>query len=296
MVRRVALAVLLLGGGCLIVNPAFTPDGETTRDGPTGDAPTTGDATTDTATSPTTGGDPTTGAWATSGEVTTGDPVTSDATVEMPPEGLPGCDADDVALVACYDFEPDPNDPSRLVDGSQFGNDGVQAGVSVVAGVVGQGVEILDATELVVPDDQTLGADAALSLSVWVRLAAAPPAGQRVGVLDKDAQWGLFIHDVDGLACTVAGAKASAAQPFPTRKWTHVGCVFDGRRLRLYLDGQPIADVPGGGAIGPNVAPLLLGCDSPGCDERMVGGNLDAVRIWNVAVPDDVICAHANGC
>ncbi|HEY0138020.1 MAG TPA: LamG domain-containing protein, partial [Nannocystis sp.] len=112
----------------------------------------------------------------------------------------------------------------------------------------------------------------------------------------KDGEWGLFIHGVDGLACTIAGLKLSAAQPFPTGTWTHVGCVYDGQELRVYIDGQMVANTPNNSSIADNNTTLLFGCNSPGCDERMVGGRLDAVRIWTAARTGAEICADADAC
>ncbi|HEY0136380.1 MAG TPA: hypothetical protein VGB85_19990, partial [Nannocystis sp.] len=171
-----ALLLPLLASGCLVVNPVFMLDEGTTsvaqtsvQDPLTTDAPPTSDGSGSATTGTTsmggtvggTTGDLTTGGATSMDTSTTGDPLdsgtdtststststdtdTDTGTSGGSPDGLPDCDPGDPALIACYDFEPDPNDPTRLVDGSQFDNDGVLSNVGVIAGVEGQAVEILE--------------------------------------------------------------------------------------------------------------------------------------------------------
>ena len=75
---------------------------------------------------------------------------------------------------------------------------------------------------------------------------------------------------------------AEGTVPISFDTWHHWAATFDGTFMRMYWDGALIAIVPHPGAIAATDAPLLLGAGvgSPFDSWR---GELDEVRIWNVA-------------
>ena len=64
-------------------------------------------------------------------------------------------------------------------------------------------------------------------------------------------------------------------------KWHHVAGVFDGKEVRLYLDGDVIARTPGSGRRRSNRLPLLIGADvdRSGNATSYFTGKLDDVRL-----------------
>ncbi len=84
-----------------------------------------------------------------------------------------------------------------------------------------------------------------------------------------------------------AGRYVTAVSPLTLQAGTtyRLAGVWDGSEVRLYLDGMPVAAVPGSGARTVNALPLYLGAD-PGSDgnpTRPVSGVLNDVRLSKVA-------------
>jgi hypothetical protein len=69
-------------------------------------------------------------------------------------------------------------------------------------------------------------------------------------------------------------------------RWHHVAGVYDGREVRLYVDGRRVAARPAGrgGRVG-NSLPLLIGADvtPTGGGGSFFDGEIDAVRLSSVA-------------
>lgn len=314
MVRGIAVSLALLASGCLAVNPSFDidasadasgtthialPPAVTTTDAPidatTSDA-TDGAATTDLAVATSTGDTTDAPAPETTTLETTLATTTGDATTDADPVvDVPACDPADASLIACYDFEPDLAEPTHLLDGSQYGNHGLRHGFGAVPGISGDAVQVLPNAQLSVPDSVSLDATAALSLAAWVWLPAAPAPGQRVGVIDKDGQWGLFIRDT-GPICITAGLSVAADVQLPAGAWAHLACIFDGHTLILHIDGQPVVSAVQSGTVAASDQPMMLGSNSPDYSEPMIGGRLDNVRVWNAALTPAALCTQAGAC
>ncbi|RYD57778.1 MAG: hypothetical protein EOP83_20995, partial [Verrucomicrobiaceae bacterium] len=64
--------------------------------------------------------------------------------------------------------------------------------------------------------------------------------------------------------------------------WHHIASIWDGETTTLYWNGEEIAKKRGGGAI----CPSFLGS---GDGKEFFKGQIDEVRVWNTALPKDVI-------
>lgn len=87
---------------------------------------------------------------------------------------------------------------------------------------------------------------------------------------------------------------------FPTKKWCHFACVYDGSQITMYLDGEPMGDpVKATGDIslvwsydyntpyGDNNGPFAIGYSAGG---RYLNGRVSEFRVWNVArTPADLL-------
>ena len=166
-------------------------------------------------------------------------------------------------------------------------------------GAPGFGVAALvgPATRMTVMEDgQTDDLDVpfAITFMAAVRLDE-PPAGTRVGVLDKEGQYSIFIGADGKLSCQVAGIKL----PGPVISvgvWTHLACSYEGMNVRMVVNGQLITSVLNVAPILQNEGALELGGNSPGVNnvglDRMTGA-LDAVEIWSRVLLPEEICVRA---
>ena len=76
----------------------------------------------------------------------------------------------------------------------------------------------------------------------------------------------------------------SPANSVQLNNWTHVAATYDGSDMKIYIDGNLVADQnhPGLNISNANNSHLLVG-ESPGFPGRVFNGIIDEVRIWNIA-------------
>jgi hypothetical protein len=190
------------------------------------------------------------------------------------------------SLVGCWRFE------GSAGDDSQYGNDGITANATFASGVSGQSIAIGPTTLVTIADATSLDVTNQFTFETWVLVTALP--GTRSGLLDNDGQYGLFIHALGEVRCTPGPGLTSAAGTITTGSWTHVACSYDGATLRIYKNGNEISSVAMTGALGVgNTNGLRLGSNSPSGDN--LAGQLDELRIWNVARTQPEICLAAGG-
>ncbi|WP_417749192.1 LamG-like jellyroll fold domain-containing protein [Rosistilla oblonga] len=74
---------------------------------------------------------------------------------------------------------------------------------------------------------------------------------------------------------------AKAQEKLPVGQWTHVAGVFDGKQVRLFIDGKPISAVDAKGKRKKNKHPLYVGADpdNSGQPTRPFIGKIDEVRL-----------------
>lgn len=151
------------------------------------------------------------------------------------------------------------------------------------------GVLVLDGQScLKVPAKQLKLPQGPLTLECWLR--GDDFTGRR-GLIAKteNSDYGLFCSDgtidfsvhLDGSyrSATSSGAVLRAGQ------WHHVAGVFDGREVRVYVDGKLIASKQAKGKRRTNKLPLIIGADvsSRGAGTSHFTGRIDEVRLSKVA-------------
>ncbi len=196
---------------------------------------------------------------------------------DAPPPPL--CDPTDPMLVGCWRFDGD------AIDDSAYGNDGTTAGVSFVPGNDGAAMHpITDSVR--VPDTASLAVSSAITIDVWLYAITLPIGGARMGIIDDDGQYGLFIRAGGEIFCTLAGVSspASAFGGLPVAAWTHVTCVYDGATIRIIVNGALVVSNTAGGTINTTGSAngVAIGGNSPSGD--LFNGWIDDLRVYGAAI------------
>lgn len=212
--------------------------------------------------------------------------VVSDAT---PDSALaPFCDAADSSLVACYELEGNGDDGSANMLHAQV------ASVEFAPGHRGMAMQFGPASAADVADSAALDVTA-ITLEAWINPRQLPSTGQRMGILDANGQYGLFLHESGELRCSASAASQVLAN-IAVDTWTHVACTYEPPMVRIYVNGVGFPSVTNGGALSMGVNGLSIAADNPpGSGSRLIG-LIDDVRLWSRARSSDEICVDAGAC
>jgi len=205
-------------------------------------------------------------------------------------------------LVARWTFDEDGG-PRCLDGGGKDFTASQQPGLPLkrTGGVFGSALDLAGKHLVAVQGGPDVAALERLTLSAWVR----PTAFQRYNEIfrkEDGAKRILFSFQEHGRILSLglnAGGYAECDAPITPGqvldgRWHHCAATFDGRTMRVYLDGREI------GALGRQ-GRLAAGGAAPGCIGSMAGhecfqGALDDLRFYADALSaDEVARLHANG-
>ncbi|MXV74151.1 LamG domain-containing protein [Candidatus Poribacteria bacterium] len=125
--------------------------------------------------------------------------------------------------------------------------------------------------------------------------AGHPPIARKGAV--GDSGWGLdtpggkvrgFIYNAPGNF-----AVADGATQMQLDTWHHLAMVYDGKEVRVYLDGELDAKVARGGDLHQNEASVWIG--KKAIESIWLDGTLDELRILNIAVTQEQIRKDMEG-
>jgi hypothetical protein len=158
--------------------------------------------------------------------------------------------------------------------------------------------ELSPGSSLLVPESAKLDVPQ-LTLEMWIRPAVAPAKDKVAGLFDNPGQYSMLFEDTRRVRCGLTGDdNANSEASVPLNMWSHVACRFDGRQLRIYINGQ-LSEcatfenrIEPGGVPGAAIGSRLIPGPLPVYRDRFTGG-VDNVRIYNSALPDDQICTAA---
>jgi len=137
---------------------------------------------------------------------------------------------------------------------------------------------------LAVPDSLLDLPDGPLTLECWFN---AESYGDRTGLLCKteSSEYGLFVNKAQAefhLFLDESYVTLTSGGPvLETGVWHHIAAVYDGEKIRLYIDGRLISDVKAKGKRRSNGFPLLVGADvsNRGAATSHFTGRIDEVRL-----------------
>jgi hypothetical protein len=205
-------------------------------------------------------------------------------------------------LVAEFAFEE--GEGRKLVDTSGFKQRARGAHVEWVKGHSGWGLRFADAGSAVrVSCRQSLNLDQAITLEAWV-LPGPSSDESRIIIakndeyllrLDKATEGGRVSFFVQvGSPAVTWEPRVSSEGPLTPGVWHHVAGTWDGRRLRLYVDGEPQGETDRTGYPNPNPYPVMVGnFEYPSCHGGAFGGVIDEVRIYRRALSAEQVRKRA---
>jgi CubicO group peptidase (beta-lactamase class C family) len=144
-----------------------------------------------------------------------------------------------------------------------------------------------------VPSAASLKPTQNITVEAWIRPHTIDADGNQDRILSKGSDFELMISTSD-TACSfgtrghvqwranIGGTNGRiCGGTLSPNSWHHIAGTYDGGRCILYLDGVAVASVARSGALATSTRPLTLG--NKAALDRAFDGDLDEVRIWNVA-------------
>lgn len=171
-----------------------------------------------------------------------------------------------------------------VTDDSGHGHHGTASGTTCVTGRIDRARHFDGVDDRIeVPYHPRFGAQAALTVSAWVRPSRLSGPQTVVNQWYAPDSWGLFLIDgfwVFSVAFPdgVWGRTASVSAPATVDVWTHVTGVYDGAELTLYLNGSLAGTTVAPGLLQASDRPVLLGYNP---SWNAFQGALDEVRVYN---------------
>jgi hypothetical protein len=163
--------------------------------------------------------------------------------------------------------------------------------------------------------DNNLQLDSAITVEAWIKPTAFGPNHYSNSIACKHS-WSLngeqgFVLRCGGsgqLSFTFCGVDTlgnpmswqpivSPANVLTLNTWAHVAASFDGDSSKLFVNGIKVASQYFRGTMKPNTSyPMRIGrlSDAVQSDARAFNGQIDEVRIWNIAKPQSEILAGYN--
>ncbi len=128
-----------------------------------------------------------------------------------------------------------------------------------------------------------------ITISAWVRARTWDGDRRILQKGDDDNQYRLLSKN-GKLMFDLAGVGVLKGDLPPVGEWHHVAATFDGRVMRLYLDGKISAETYASGNLSITGNSLHIGTKNANADPGdYFSGDMDKVMIWDVALPQDHI-------
>lgn len=204
---------------------------------------------------------------------------------------------DEPGLVAWWAFDEEDGSPVALdYSGHRLGGNVTKA--ARVEGLDGNALDCRGGWVLVPPSDRLCPTDA-MTIECWVRTDVADQNDKWIanriygGVTNTGYRFGL----AHGRLCfaipqTDWSHHLGASKPLPTGRWVHVAGTYDGRLMRVYVDGEECGSMERGGPVKSNAFPLCLGSFAES-HHAYFTGLVDEVKLYDRALTAEEIRAHA---
>ena len=201
-------------------------------------------------------------------------------------------------LVGWWTFDEPPDSPVAF-DASGHRLGGELRGVGRAPGIVGSGAIECTGGVVVVPDDPQLSLREALTVECWARTETAGQHDRWIvnRVFGGGEATGFRLGMIEGRPAfevpqTAWSHLLVGPAPLPLGRWVHLVGTFDGRTMRLYVDGAEVAALDRPGPAHPSHFDLVIGGFAPNSPAHFVG-LVDEVRLWSRALAAHEVRAQA---
>jgi glucose/arabinose dehydrogenase/PKD repeat protein len=210
-----------------------------------------------------------------------GAPVTpspSDSSPSTPPPSTPSPSAPG-GPVAEWGFD-EPR--GRTVKDSAGGNRGRISGAVRTRGRFGGGLSFDGRNDWVtVPDQPSLDLSRAMTLEAWVRPARRGARSVLVKERGKRLSYALYARP-SAHVFTTAEHALRGPRALPLRRWAHLAMTWDGRVVRMYVDGRQVTSHALAGRAVRSRGPLRIGGNA--IWPEFFKGDIDEVRVYDRAL------------
>jgi hypothetical protein len=195
----------------------------------------------------------------------------------------------------------DEGSGSVVGDGSGLNNQGSVVGsASWVAGQSGSALSLDGSSGYVsVPDSASLDVSGPVSVVAWfrpqvvrtqyvVKKASSVADGYELGLSSAGR---VFFRVNQASSGNTYRVDSTSAYPANGSTWVHAAGVYDGSRVRLYLDGVEQASVVGPVSVGVNALALAIGAEPGGAGKFQ--GAVDSVEVYARALSATEIASMA---
>jgi hypothetical protein len=209
---------------------------------------------------------------------------------------------DHPGLVGWWSFDEPAGSPVAFdISGHRLGGE-LLDGVERVPGIVGSAIECQGGV-VVVPDDPRLSVRDAFTIDCWVRTDLAGQHNRWIvnRVQGGGVDTGYRLGVLNGRPCfevpqTAWSHHLASPEPLPLGRWVHLAGTFDGRTMRLFVDGNEVAALDRPGPVHPSHFDLVIGGFGAGSRANFAG-LVDEVRLFSRVLSGEEVrmCAEAVG-
>lgn len=152
-----------------------------------------------------------------------------------------------------------------------------------------------------IPVQPALNISAAITIETWIKPTKANGVQDIVCKAQSGMDNGYILRTISGWTTIDFWAYMNIygwrklSVPFGASKlgqWHHIAATYDGKVMRVYIDGVQAGQLNFAGSIITNNNPLTIG-GQPGYTSYF-GGSIDETRIWNRALSQCEIAQHMN--
>jgi hypothetical protein len=184
-------------------------------------------------------------------------------------------------------------------DSKGSNNGTLQGGMAFVEGRQGQACQFNGADAIVtVNNSSTLAVDRGFTLAFWIRIQNPPPAAlvvlrKYVGsyedkfiMLMPDGRLNYYLFNL------MNATPLYTQGPLVVDTWQHIAGVYDGTKVKIYVNGIFDGSMPASGSISNSTGQLTFGQSA---DYPYFAGALDEIRWYSRSLTDVEIAALAAG-